>query len=69
MGTVKVKTNSRVKMRAPINTVEELDKVIKFLTAERDALLKADGKQPKKKVAEAIKADLNTGFEAARARV
>jgi hypothetical protein len=68
MGTVKIKTNSKVKMRAPINTVEELDKVIKFLAAERDALLKAEGKQPKKKVAEAIKADLNTGFEAARAR-
>lgn len=69
MGTVKIKTNSKVKMRAPINTVEELDKVIKFLAAEREALIKTEGKQPKKKVAEAIKADLNTGFEAARARV
>ena len=68
MGTVKIKTNSGVKMTAPINTVEELDKVIKFLTAEREALIKTEGKQPKKKVAEAIKADLNTGFEAARAR-
>ena len=69
MGSIKVKTNSKVKMRAPINTVEELDKVIKFLAAEREALIKTEGKQPKKKVAEAIKADLNTGFEAARARV
>lgn len=68
MGTVKIKTNSGVKMSAPINTAEELEKVIKFLTAEREALTKTEGKQPKKKVAEAIKADLNTGFEAARAR-
>lgn len=68
MGNVKIKTNSGVKMKAPINTVEELDKVIKFLTAEREALLKTEGKLPKKKIAEAIKADLNTGFEAARAR-
>ena len=68
MGNVKIKTNSGVKMTAPINTVEELDKVIKFLTAEREALIKAEGKQQKKKVVEAIKDDLNTGFEAARAR-
>lgn len=68
MGTVKIKTNSRVKMRAPINTVEELDKVIKFLTAEREALIKTEGKQQKKKIVDAVKADLNTGFEAARAR-
>jgi hypothetical protein len=68
MGTVKIKTNSRVKMRAPINTVEELDKVIKFLAAEREALIKTEGKQQKKKIVDAVKADLNTGFEAARAR-
>ena len=66
MGNVKIKTNSGVKMKAPINTVEELDKVIKFLTAEREALIKAEGKQ--KKTTSATKDNLVTGFEAARAR-
>lgn len=66
MGTVKIKTNSGVKMSAPINTVEELEKVIKFLTAERDALLKAEGKQ--KKTTSSAKDNIVTGFEAARAR-
>lgn len=66
MGTVKIKTNSKVKMRAPINTVEELDKVIKFLTAEREALLKTEGKQ--KKTTSSAKDNVITGFEAARAR-
>lgn len=63
MGTVKIRTNSGVTMKAPIDTVGELDKVIKFLIAERDALLKSEGKQQKKsKLAE----DFNAGFEAAR---
>ena len=68
MGNVKIKTNSGVKMSAPINTAEELEKVIKFLTAERDALLKAEGKQQTKKTAEGAKDNIVTGFEAARAR-
>lgn len=66
MGNVKIKTNSGVKMKAPINTVEELEKVIKFLTAERDALIKTEGKQ--KKTAASAKDNIVTGFEAARAR-
>lgn len=53
-------------MKAPINTVEELEKVIKFLTAEREALIKAEGKQ--KKTTSTAKDNLVTGFEAARAR-
>ena len=62
-GTVKIRTNSGVTMKAPIDTAGELDKVIKFLIAERDALLKSEGKQQKKsKLAE----DFNAGFEAAR---
>ena len=48
MGTVKIRTNSGVTMKAPIDTAGELDKVIKFLIAERDALLKSEGKQQKK---------------------
>lgn len=66
MGNVKIKTNSGVKMKAPINTVEELEKVIKFLTAEREALIKAEGKQ--KKTTSSAKDNIVTGFEAARAR-
>lgn len=63
MGKVKIRTNSGVTMKAPIDTAGELDKVIKFLIAERDALLKSEGKQQKKsKLAE----DFNAGFEAAR---
>lgn len=63
MGTVKIRTNSGVTMKAPIDTAGELDKVIKFLIAERDALLKSEGKQQKKsKFAE----DFNAGFEVAR---
>ena len=66
MGNVKIKTNSGVKMTAPINTAEELEKVIKFLTAEREALIKTEGKQ--KKTASSAKDNIVTGFEAARAR-
>ena len=68
MGSVKIRTNSGVVMKSPIDTVTELDKVIKFLVAEREALAKSEGKQQKKKVADAIRDDINTGFEAARAR-
>ena len=68
MGSVKIRTNSGVVMKSPIDTVTELDKVIKFLVAEREALAKSEGKQQKKKVADAIRDDISTGFEAARAR-
>lgn len=68
MGSVKIRTNSGVRMSAPIDTVGELDKVIKFLVAEREALLKAEAKPKKKTVGETIKDDLSTGFEAARLR-
>ena len=66
MGNVKIKTNSGVKMSAPINTTEELEKVIKVLTAEREALIKAEGRQ--KKTTSSAKDNVITGFEAARAR-
>ena len=36
MGSVKIRTNSGVRMSAPIDTTAELDKVIKFLVAERE---------------------------------
>lgn len=68
MGSVKIRTNSGVRMSAPIDTTAELDKVIKFLVAEREALLKAEAKPKKKTVGETIKDDLSTGFEAARLR-
>ena len=68
MGSVKIRTNSGVVMKSPIDTATELDKVIKFLVAEREALAKSEGKQQKKKLADAIRDDISTGFEAARAR-
>lgn len=68
MGSVRIRTNSGVVMKAPIDTATELDKVIKFLVAEREALLKAEAKPKKKTVGEAIRDDLSTGFEAARVR-
>ena len=66
MGSVKIRTNSGVKMSAPIDTVGELDKVIKFLAAERETLIRSDSKPKKQKAGEIIKSNLSTGFDAAR---
>lgn len=68
MGSVRIRTNSGVRMSAPIDTTAELDKVIKFLTAEREALAKSESKPKKSKTAELIKEDFCAGFEAARTR-
>lgn len=69
MGSVKIRTNSGVVMKAPISTAEELDKVIKFLIAERDAMAKAEGRTTKdSKKKSKLAEDMSSGFEAARNR-
>ena len=62
-GSIRIRTAAGVKYSSPLRDKADYEKVIKFLIAERDALLKSEGKQQKKsKLAE----DFNAGFEAAR---
>jgi hypothetical protein len=64
MGSIRIKTDSGIRMDAKLDTKTDYDKIIKFLQAERDSM----SSKPKKSFKDELVTDISTGYYEAQRR-
>lgn len=64
MGSIKIKTDSGIRMSAKLDTKTDYDKIIKFLQSERDSM----SSKPKKSLKDELVTDISTGYYEAQRR-
>lgn len=68
MGYIKIKTDSGIRMDAQLNSKADYEKIIKFLQAERDAMVSKPVLKPKKSLKDKFVTDISTGYYEAQRR-
>ena len=66
MGSIKIKTDSGIRMSAKLDSRSDFEKIIKFLQAERDAMTMPA--KSKKQTRDEIITDIGTGYYEAQRR-
>ena len=64
MGSIRIKTDSGIRMDAKLDTKTDYDKIIKFLQAERDSM----SSKPKKSFKDELVTDISTVYYEAQRR-
>lgn len=64
MGSIRIKTDSGIRMDAKLDSRSDFEKIIKFLQAERDSM----SSKPKKSFKDEFVTDISTGYYEAQRR-